>query len=150
MLYVSKTLEETNKIAKNFIETLLPKSTAVTVAFYGDLGAGKTTFIQALAKEMGIEEPTTSPTFVIQKSYKTPLKPDKLGQVKYFDTLIHIDAYRLESGLELSKLNFDETLKMPKTLICIEWPSNVESVLPKDVIKVDCKFIDETTRKYNF
>jgi tRNA threonylcarbamoyladenosine biosynthesis protein TsaE len=141
MIHVSKSLEETTEIAKEFLNSVTPKNTATAVAFYGDLGAGKTTFIQALAKEMGIDEPTTSPTFVIQKSYSSS---------KHFGTLVHVDAYRLESGGDLLKLRFDETLLLPNTLICIEWPSNVESALPKDVIKVECKFVDEGTREYGF
>jgi tRNA threonylcarbamoyladenosine biosynthesis protein TsaE len=150
MTHVSKSLEETTEIAKSFLNSVAKDGDSKVVAFYGDLGAGKTTFIQALAKEMGIEEPTTSPTFVIQKSYDSALKPKQFGQAKYFDKLIHIDAYRLESGEELSKLRFEETLQLPKTLICIEWPSNVESVLPENVIKVECKFVDENTREYGF
>ena len=141
MIHSSKSLGETTVIAKEFLSSFAKTSGSKTVAFYGDLGAGKTTFIQALAKEMGINEPTTSPTFVIQKAYPA---------VKYFDKLIHIDAYRLESGEDLSKLRFEETLSIPNSLICIEWPSNVESVLPKDAIKVECKFVDEGTREYNF
>ena len=141
MIHLSKSLEETTEIAKEFLGSVSKDEVSKAVAFYGDLGAGKTTFIQALAKEMGILEPTTSPTFVIQKSYEA---------FKYFDTLIHIDAYRLESGEELSKLRFEEALQLPKTLICVEWPSNVESALPEDVIKVECKFVDEGTREYVF
>lgn len=150
MIHVSNSLEETTEVAKDFLNSISKDGGSKVVAFYGDLGAGKTTFIQALAKEMGIDEPTTSPTFVIQKSYSAPLKPGRFGQEKYFDTLIHIDAYRLESGDELSKLRFEETLQLPKTLICVEWPSNVESALPEDAIKVECKFVDEGTREYNF
>ncbi len=141
MIHLSKSLEETTEIAKEFLISVEKEGGSKVVAFYGDLGAGKTTFIQALAKEMGINEPTTSPTFVIQKSYTAK---------KYFDKLIHIDAYRLESGEELSKIRFEETLSTPNSLVCIEWPSNVESVLPKDAIKVECKFVDEGTREYNF
>lgn len=141
MIHVSKSLEETTEIAKDFLDFVAKDEVSKIVAFYGDLGAGKTTFIQALAKEMGIEEPTTSPTFVIQKSYVAK---------KYFNTLVHIDAYRLESGDELSKLRFEETLQLPKTLICVEWPSNVESALPESVIPVACKFVDEGTREYSY
>jgi len=139
MIHISKSLEETTEIAKVFLSSLTSKDEAITVAFYGDLVVGKTTFIQARAKEMGIKESVTSPSFVIQKSYQTS---------GLFDTLIHIDAYRLESGEELLKLRFEEILNLPKTLICIEWPENVKSVLPKDVIKMECKFIDETTHEY--
>ena len=141
MVYVSKSLEETAGIAKIFLNSLAVENKAVAVAFYGNLGAGKTTFIQSLAKEMGIQEPITSPTFVIQKSY--PAK-------KYFDTLVHIDAYRLDSGEELLKLRFYETLEIPNSIVCVEWPDNVKSALPLDVKKVICRFIDETTHEYEF
>ena len=141
MVYVSKSLEETAGIAKIFLNSLAVENKAVAVAFYGNLGAGKTTFIQSLAKEMGIQEPITSPTFVIQKSY--PAK-------KYFDTLVHIDAYRLDSGEELLKLRLYETLEIPNSIVCVEWPDNVKSALPLDVKKVICRFIDETTHEYEF
>ena len=142
MTHTSKSLEETAEIAKIFLDSLKASDKATVVAFYGNLGAGKTTFIQALAKEMGIDEPTTSPTFIIQKSYKT--------NGSEFETLVHIDAYRLGSGDDLLKLRFEETLALPKTLICIEWPGNVESALPEDAIKMECKFVDEVTREYGF
>lgn len=141
MIHTSKSLEETAEIAREFLTSVVPIKKATTVTFYGDLGAGKTTFIQALAREMGIEGAITSPTFVIQKTY--PAK-------KYFDALVHIDAYRLTSGEELEKLRFSETLSLPKTLVCIEWPENVTSVLPTDAKKVTCTFIDETTHSYEF
>ena len=149
MIYESKSLEDTKQIAKNFLNSLESKNEATVVVFYGDLGAGKTTFIQSLAKEMGIEDSITSPTFVIQKSYKTS-PTDEFRKEKYFDTLVHIDAYRLESGEELMKLRFRETLSLPNTLVCIEWPSNVESALSANVIKVECRFVDENTREYGY
>jgi tRNA threonylcarbamoyladenosine biosynthesis protein TsaE len=151
MAYLSKNLEDTAKIARDFLQTLQTseisqileaKNEATVVLFDGDLGAGKTTFIQALARELGVRENITSPTFVIQKRY------DLTGQK--FDALIHIDAYRLVSGGELLKLDFAETLALPKTLICIEWPENVAEILPKTATKVICKFIDETTHSYEF
>ena len=141
MIHVSKSLEETAGIAKVFLNSLAVENKAIAVAFYGNLGAGKTTFIQALAKEMGIEEPITSPTFVIQKKYPAQ---------KYFDTLVHIDAYRLDSGDELLKLRFYETLEISNSIICVEWPDNVKSALPLDMKKVICRFIDETTHEYEF
>jgi len=150
MIYISKNLDETLQIVKKFLNSINGEGKATTVAFYGDLGSGKTTFIQFLAKEMGIEESATSPTFVIQKTYEVPLKPSGLGQEKKFDKLVHIDAYRLESGGELSHLRFEETLSEPNTLICIEWPFNVEGVIPENSLKVECKFIDENTRTYEF
>jgi tRNA threonylcarbamoyladenosine biosynthesis protein TsaE len=150
MIHISKNLEETLQIAKKFLNSIKSESNATAVAFYGDLGAGKTTFIQFLAKEMGIEEPATSPTFVIQKTYEVPLKSEENAEEKKFDKLVHIDAYRLESGGELSHLRFEETLLLPRTLVCIEWPFNVEGAIPESALKVECKFIDENTRTYEF
>ena len=141
MVYESKSLEDTAQIAKQFLTTLAPGNRAIVVAFYGDLGAGKTTFIQALAKEIRIEEPITSPTFVIQKTYSAK---------KYFDTLVHIDAYRLSGGEELSKLRFEETISVPDSLVCVEWSENVLDVLPLDIKSVICTFVDETTHTYEF
>ncbi len=90
---------------------------AVLVSLSGDLGAGKTTFSQKVAEKLKIKEHVTSPTFVIQKIYKTE---DSL-----ISQFVHIDAYRLEDSTELSTLNFDLLLKQPNTLVFMEWPEKV-------------------------
>src|SRR5579863_8039915 len=89
-----KSLDEMKSLAENFITSLKPREKSATVVgLYGDLGAGKTTFVQAVAKELGISKAVSSPTFVIMKIYELSEK-----KWKY---LIHIDAYRLEKSLEL-------------------------------------------------
>lgn len=100
----------------------------VVIALSGDLGAGKTTFVQELAKELGVIEPVTSPTFVIMKRYETTDAD--------FQLLIHIDAYRLEDASELSVLGFDDVLAESKALICIEWPERVAALMPADAIQL--------------
>ncbi len=102
---------------------------AMVVALSGDLGAGKTTFIQQLAQILGIEETVTSPTFVIMKSYETT---DEV-----FETLVHMDAYRIEDDSELAPLNFSAILEQPKTLVCIEWAERISAFLPPQTIKMD-------------
>ena len=87
---------------------------AAIVALSGDLGAGKTTLAQAIARELGVKESVISPTFVIMKSYPIVRGPYK--------QLIHIDAYRLNSETELEKLGWAELAGDPKNLILIEWP----------------------------
>ena len=94
---------------------------AAIVALSGDLGAGKTTFTQALAKTLGVLEPVVSPTFSIMKCYE-------LVNHKHFDRLIHIDAYRIEDLSEIGPLRFQELFVQPRTLICIEWPENIENI----------------------
>lgn len=101
---------------------------ACIVALVGDLGAGKTTFVQACAKALGITEPVTSPTFVIQKEYL-------LDTTDYpFTCMIHIDAYRLSSASELELLGWNEIIADPKNIIFIEWPSQVAGIaMPKSI-----------------
>lgn len=96
---------------------------AFVIALRGDLGAGKTTFTQALAKELGITESVQSPTYVLMKSY-----PISFGR---FTKLIHIDAYRLDTPEEFSTLKPEGFLSDPTNLVIIEWPERVEGVLPK-------------------
>ncbi len=112
---------------------------ASVLALSGELGAGKTTFTQALAKHLGVEEDITSPTFVIEKRYRTS-DPD-------FTELLHIDAYRLDEAKELTVLDFGEMLKDPKTLIVIEWAERVSELLPEGTIFVTFTHIDESTRR---
>jgi tRNA threonylcarbamoyladenosine biosynthesis protein TsaE len=99
---------------------------AAVVGFSGELGAGKTTFTQELAKQLGVSEDVVSPTFVIMKRYATTHP--------VFTTLIHIDAYRLQNPEELLTLGFNEWHNKPHTLIVIEWPEHVSKVLPTHTI----------------
>lgn len=95
---------------------------ACIIALQGDLGAGKTTFTQALAAELGITEAVQSPTYVLMKNY-----PISFGQ---FTNLIHIDAYRLENPEEFAALKPESFLSNPQNLVVIEWPERVEGHLP--------------------
>ena len=98
---------------------------ATLITLSGELGAGKTAFVQAVARSMGITEAVTSPTFVIEKTYAIPS-----DRAQEFSSLVHIDAYRLTEGKELSALGFEKTLATPHTLILIEWPEKVADILP--------------------
>jgi len=128
--------------AKDYISSLKPsKDSATVVALSGELGVGKTAFTQEVASALGIKEKVTSPTFVIEKIY--PLTHP------LFSRLIHIDAYRLSSGEELEKLGWKELLQDPQTLIFIEWPKNVSSVIPVGAKVLTFTVIDEDTRSIN-
>ena len=108
--------------AKDVLAKLAPKNTATIVALVGDLGAGKTTFVQALGKELGVTETMQSPTYVLMKKYQTTNSK--------FQTLIHIDAYRLENPEEFAALRPGQFLQDPKTLVVVEWPEKVAGALP--------------------
>ena len=94
----------------------------MVIAMVGELGSGKTTYVQRKAKELGITESVTSPTFVILKIYKI-----RKGE---FERLVHIDAYRLENDQELEKLGVKELMADPKNLIMIEWADKVRGLIP--------------------
>ena len=142
MKILSKSVAETAKIAQDFGGGLkeLKKNRAVVVGLFGDLGSGKTTFTQALGRHLNIGTAMTSPTFVIEKRYDLD---GKFG----FKKLIHIDAYRLASGNEILKLNFQEDLNNSDNLILIEWPERVEGALTDDILRVNFKFISEFERE---
>lgn len=134
MKYISQSLEETQKIADEFLAGLTPfVDKATVVGLSGNLGAGKTAFTKCVAKILGVEDTVTSPTFVIEKIYEL--------QNQKFTHLIHIDAYRLESGEELLNLGWQRIVSDPKNLILIEWPEMVEGVMPEH-IKINLKALE--------
>ena len=134
MKYISNSIEETQKIADDFIKNISPKSAdAVVVGLSGDLGAGKTAFTKCIASTLGVEDTVTSPTFVIEKIYEL--------QNQKFTHLIHIDAYRLESGGELLNLGWQRIISDPNNLILIEWPEMVSDVMP-DHVKINLKALE--------
>lgn len=102
----------------------------------GDVGTGKTTLVRGIAQGLGIEEPVTSPSFTISKSYACPD-----GR-----TLIHYDFYRLDDpGLMAEDL--EENLKNPHNIVVIEWSDTVKDILPKDHITVNIKYNDDGSRE---
>lgn len=116
-------LQEIPRLAQTVLAGLPQKSAAATiVALSGELGAGKTTFVQALAKELGVNDPVQSPTYVLMKKYHTAHPA--------FQTLVHIDAYRLEKPEEFAALKPETFLEDPKNLVCVEWPERVQGMLP--------------------
>ncbi len=122
-----------------FIKNVHPKKNgALVVGLSGELGSGKTSFVQCVARALGITEQITSPTFVIEKIY--PLEEQR------FEKLIHIDAYRLEMGNEILSIGWNDIVCDAKNLIFIEWPEHIEDILPDDISKFFFTYIDETTR----
>jgi len=102
---------------------------AAIITLTGDLGAGKTTFTGTLATHLGVTEPVVSPTFGIMKSYQLQEHP-------LYDQIVHIDAYRIEDISEVGQLRFAELFQTPHTLICLEWPEQIEAILPTKKVAV--------------
>lgn len=126
-------------LATRLLDEMEGKDHAHVLALHGELGAGKTTFTQSLARVLGVQELVTSPTFVIMRQY--PVVHPKFSQ------LVHIDAYRIESDAELAPLHFDELLRDPHNLICIEWAGKIEAALPPDALHVTVTVAEGGVRK---
>ena len=132
-------MKETQSIAQDFVSSLkLSGQNATVVGLYGDLGSGKTSFTQGLAKALGVDENITSPTFVIEKIYDLSTLN---SHTPNFNFLIHIDAYRLERSEELLHLGWQEIISDKNNLILIEWPERVENIMPQH-IKISFKTLE--------
>ncbi|MCK4891230.1 MAG: tRNA (adenosine(37)-N6)-threonylcarbamoyltransferase complex ATPase subunit type 1 TsaE [Candidatus Pacebacteria bacterium] len=144
----TKSPEETKEFAKVLVEEWIQinktKNSNWLVCLYGDLGGGKTTFVQGLAEEFGIKETVNSPTFLIMKKYTSSKKINK----KY--TLYHFDCYRISDYKEILNLGWEEIISGENNLIVIEWPEKIEEILPEKRLNIEFKFINENARKIWF
>ena len=143
--FISKSAEETKKFAKEFAEKL--KAGAI-LALYGDLGTGKTTFIQGLAAGLGYTSKVFSPTFIFVRPYKISNRRSGIGNHKKdIKILYHIDLYRLRKAEDLKNIGLEEFLNEKGAVSAIEWPEKIEKALPANTIKIKLETIGEEKRK---
>ena len=107
---------------------------AIIIGLEGELGSGKTTFIQGMAKGLEIKEKITSPTFVIMRRY---------------GWFCHIDCYRLNSPQDLLDLGFKEIISQPN-IVVIEWAEKIKKILPKDTFWIKFEYLDKDKRMIAF
>jgi len=125
------TLDEINQAAQEFIQAI---GQARVIAFYGSMGAGKTTFIRALCENLGVNEPVTSPTFAIVNEYQAKAS-----------SIYHFDFYRIRRLSEAFDMGFEDYL-YSGALCLIEWPELIEELLPEDALHVHIDVDDNGTR----
>lgn len=129
-----KNLEELDAEAARFARALAPAVVGATlVTLSGELGVGKTAYVKAAARALGVADVVSSPTFVLEKIYAIPKFRHPMSELT---KLVHIDAYRLESGSELAPLRLEELMKDPNNLIMLEWPEKVADALPKATMRI--------------
>jgi tRNA threonylcarbamoyladenosine biosynthesis protein TsaE len=107
-----RSVEDWDNVAQEILALLKP---GTILALSGPLGVGKTTFVQALARALGVTKNPRSPTFSLLRTYEMP----KGNAIK---RLVHVDAYRLDKPTDILPLNLDEELAEPGTIIAMEWP----------------------------
>ncbi len=128
-----------DEAADKFISLLDPERTVI--AFHGEMGAGKTTFINALVRRLGVEQDATgSPTFALVNEYRS----DTTAELIY-----HFDLYRIENLEETFDMGLEDYLESG-CLCLIEWPEKVESMLPDDTVDVTISVNPDGSRTLSF
>lgn len=126
-------IETIREAAKHFVAAL---EESTVFAFYGKMGAGKTTFIKAVCEALGVEDVITSPTFAIVNEYTS---------LTTGDTIFHFDFYRIKKLEEVYDMGYEEYF-YSGGLCFIEWPELVEGLLPEDALKVNITTNDDGSR----
>jgi tRNA threonylcarbamoyladenosine biosynthesis protein TsaE len=134
---IIKDLEHINEAAREFINKMGEGS---VFAFYGGMGAGKTTFIKAVCEELGVEDVVTSPTFAIVNEYRS----ETSGELIY-----HFDFYRIKKLEEVYDMGYEDYFYSGATCF-IEWPELVEELLPEDAVKVRVAEAEDGCRSVKF
>ncbi|MDE6037512.1 MAG: tRNA (adenosine(37)-N6)-threonylcarbamoyltransferase complex ATPase subunit type 1 TsaE [Duncaniella sp.] len=128
-------IEAIDDVAKEFVAQMGDET---VYAFTGEMGAGKTTFINALSRALGVEEdPTGSPTFAIINEYRS----DTTAELIY-----HFDLYRLENLEQAFDIGVEDYLDSG-ALCLIEWPDRIEDILPDDTVRVNIEVLDNGSRR---
>lgn len=130
-------ISETDKLAQKFAQAV--KDKGIFAALFGQVGAGKTAFVQAVCRHLGVKESVTSPSFVILNEYKTGVLP-----------VYHFDLYRLEEEGVSSIINELEEYSEGRIITFVEWAEFSGGTAPFDRIEIRIKYIDENKREFVF
>lgn len=130
-------LAEINEAAKQFIENM---GDGKVFAFYGKMGAGKTTFIKAICEELGVDDVITSPTFAIVNEYQSATTGD---------SIYHFDFYRIKKLEEVYDMGYEDYF-YSGSLCFLEWPELIDDLLPEDATKVTIEATDDGERVVKF
>jgi tRNA threonylcarbamoyladenosine biosynthesis protein TsaE len=154
MEILTKSAKETKAFGKKVLSDLIINGKPLILALTGDLGSGKTTFVQGLAKGLGIKRRILSPTFIIMRKYRIKLKTrtsnlktttKKLKHKNFY----HIDLYRLEENIEseMQNLGTDDVFSESANIVVIEWAEKGRKAIPKDAVWVKFENLGGDSRK---
>lgn len=141
--HTTPSFKETQNLGFNLAKKL---KGGEVLALHGDLGSGKTTFMQGLAEGLGIKRRIISPTFIIMRTYDVAIKNQEL-RIK---NLYHVDLYRIESEKDVEGLGLLELLGEKENIVAIEWPDKIENRLPMDRIDIYFEYVGNDTRSIRF
>lgn len=129
----TQNLRETQEFARDFAKNL---KAGDVLCLYGNLGSGKTSFVQGLAKGLGITRRIISPTFIIARRYE-------ISDLNFY----HIDLYRTQTLQDLFSIGINEILEDDKNIVAIEWAEKLFDLIPKKRVDLKFEYVDENTRK---
>src|SRR5438105_14998949 len=134
---ITNSSEETQKLGINFAKQL---KAGDVLALHGDLGSGKTTFVQGIAKGLGINNKVISPTFIV-------IRQHEISSQKNLQYLYHVDLYRLEDEKDIAGLGVTEIISDSSNITAIEWPEKMGKLLPKKRYNIFFENLDTSKRK---
>ena len=129
-------IDHIREAAREFIEHIGDHR---VFAFYGKMGAGKTTFVKAICEELGVDDVITSPTFAIINEYETPSN----------SPIYHFDFYRIKKLEEVYDMGYEDYF-YSGSLCFIEWPELIEEILPDDAVRVSIAEQEDGSRTVTF
>lgn len=132
-LYITNAKDETIFLGEKYSSQV---KLGEVIFLYGNLGSGKTTFIQGLAKGLGVERRIISPSFIIVRNYNL-----KKGN------FYHIDLYRTQNNLDILGLGIDEILSDKNNIVALEWAEKITNNLPTKRTEIHFKYLDENKRE---
>ena len=158
--HITHSAEETRALGAALACETKPGS---VIALRGDLGAGKTTFVQGFLDALGAEGPYVSPTFVIMKQYDLPETlrvsmraglPESRSEAGLAETsaggirrIYHVDAYRLETPDAIARIGWEEWCADDEGIVLVEWPEKIEGVIPASATTVSLRWISDMDRE---
>ncbi|MBI4032977.1 MAG: tRNA (adenosine(37)-N6)-threonylcarbamoyltransferase complex ATPase subunit type 1 TsaE [Candidatus Blackburnbacteria bacterium] len=142
----TRSARETAELGKSFADNL---KGGETLALTGDLGSGKTTFVQGLARGLGITQRTISPTFILVREYEIAHSTQNMGHRR---KLYHVDLYRLEEKVEqeVKSLGLEDIWGKEENVVVIEWAEKIAPILPKTAKWIKFESLDGERRKITF
>lgn len=144
--HLTQSPEQTKELGKKIGSEILkqePPQGAQVLGLVGELGSGKTCFLQGFAKGLGVKEKILSPTYVIMKKFPIPPVTCHLSP----ETFVHIDCYRIDKPKEILDLGFKQIVSNPENIVAIEWAGRIEQILPQDCLILEFEISDKNQRK---
>ena len=146
-IYLTTTSSQTKKLGEKLAQKIISISSkkqrdrALVLALEGDLGGGKTTFLQGFAKGLEIKQKILSPTFVLMRKFQIP------NYKQRFKNFYHFDCYRVQKPKEILDLDFRQIISDKKNIVAVEWADKIKKILPRNIIEIKFEFKSKNTRR---